>query len=60
MAELAGAARLTLDADSLAREVAIYAERCDISEEVARLGSHIQQFRDLAIRTSWPAASSSF
>lgn len=45
--ELASAARLTLDADSLAREVAIYAERSDISEEVARLASHIQQFREL-------------
>ena len=45
--ELASTARLTLDADSLAREVAIYAERSDISEEVARLASHIQQFREL-------------
>jgi uncharacterized protein (TIGR00255 family) len=45
--ELTSAARLTLDADSLAREVAIYAERSDISEEVARLASHIQQFREL-------------
>ena len=45
--ELASTARLTLEADSLAREVAIYAERSDISEEISRLGSHIQQFRDL-------------
>jgi uncharacterized protein (TIGR00255 family) len=45
--ELASAARLSLEADSLAREVAIYAERSDISEEISRLGSHIQQFREL-------------
>ncbi len=45
--ELASTARLNLEADSLAREVAIYAERSDISEEVARLASHIQQFREL-------------
>ncbi len=31
--------------DSLAREVAIYADRCDVSEEIARLRSHVQQFR---------------
>ena len=29
------------------REVAIYAERCDISEEIARLGSHLDQFGGL-------------
>ncbi len=31
---------------SLAREVAYYADRCDISEELARLRSHVKQFRD--------------
>ncbi len=45
--ELISQARLTLEVDSLAREVAIYAERSDISEEVSRLASHIQQFREL-------------
>lgn len=29
------------------REVAIFAERCDISEEISRLGSHIDQFAEL-------------
>jgi uncharacterized protein (TIGR00255 family) len=47
VAELTGAAELNLDADVLAREVALYAERSDISEEVARLASHVQQFREL-------------
>jgi uncharacterized protein (TIGR00255 family) len=39
-----GAARIELDGDALAREIAIFAERCDISEELARLASHLEQF----------------
>ena len=42
--ELLAQARLTLDEETLAREVAIFADRSDISEEVARLDSHLQQF----------------
>ncbi|MFH0981264.1 MAG: YicC/YloC family endoribonuclease [Planctomycetota bacterium] len=42
-----GPAKIELDKDALAREVAIYAERCDINEEVARLGSHLEQFARL-------------
>ncbi|HNQ24296.1 MAG TPA: YicC family protein [Phycisphaerae bacterium] len=37
----------TLEADALAREVALYAERCDISEELTRLLSHLDQFAEL-------------
>ena len=37
-------AKLNLDEETLAREVAIFADRSDISEEVARLDSHLQQF----------------
>jgi uncharacterized protein (TIGR00255 family) len=36
--------KLNLDEPTLAREVAILAERSDISEEIARLDSHLQQF----------------
>jgi uncharacterized protein (TIGR00255 family) len=36
--------KLKLDEETLAREVAVFAERSDISEEVARLDSHLQQF----------------
>ena len=36
---------LQLDGDTLAREVAIFADRSDINEEIARLRSHIEQFR---------------
>ena len=39
-----------LEAEGLMREVAIYAERCDISEEIARLGSHLDQFVTLCDR----------
>lgn len=37
-------AKLNLDEEILAREVAIFADRSDISEEVARMDSHLQQF----------------
>jgi len=39
-----------LEADGLMREVAIYAERCDIAEEVSRLTSHLDQFAQLCER----------
>ena len=42
--DLLAHAELKLDEDALAREVAIYADRSDISEELARLESHLQQF----------------
>jgi len=36
-----------LDRESLIREVAIFADRCDISEEVSRLAAHLDQFGEL-------------
>ncbi len=42
--ELLAHAELKLDEDILAREVAIFADRSDISEEISRLDSHLQQF----------------
>lgn len=42
--ELLASARLELDSATLAREVALFADRSDISEEIIRLGSHIEQF----------------
>jgi uncharacterized protein (TIGR00255 family) len=44
--ELLADAKLKLDEDALAREVALFAERSDISEETARLDSHLQQFAE--------------
>jgi len=35
----------------LVREVALYADRCDISEEIVRLRSHLQQFQQAMQRT---------
>lgn len=45
--ELTAYAKLELDADSLAREVAVFAERSDIAEELSRLASHLAQFRSV-------------
>ncbi|MEP6925768.1 MAG: YicC/YloC family endoribonuclease, partial [Pyrinomonadaceae bacterium] len=39
-------AQIEIDAGRLAQEVAYLAERSDISEELARLKSHVAQFRD--------------
>ncbi len=36
-----------LDADRLAKEIAIFADRSDVSEEVTRLESHLEQFETL-------------
>jgi uncharacterized protein (TIGR00255 family) len=38
---------LPIDDERLAREVVLFADRCDISEEVTRLASHLEQFADL-------------
>jgi uncharacterized protein (TIGR00255 family) len=45
--ELIAEARLQLQLDDLKREVAVYAERCDINEEISRLSSHLDQFEKL-------------
>ncbi len=42
--ELLATAKLKLNDETVAREVAIFADRADISEEVARLDSHLVQF----------------
>ncbi|MDP6633928.1 MAG: YicC/YloC family endoribonuclease [Phycisphaerae bacterium] len=43
---LIGAARIDIDQDYLAREVAVFADRCDINEEISRQNGHLQQFRE--------------
>ncbi len=43
--ELLAKANLTVERSELLREVAIFAERSDISEELQRLAHHIGQFR---------------
>jgi len=44
--ELLADAKLKLDEETLAREVAVFADRSDISEEIARLDSHLEQFAE--------------
>jgi uncharacterized protein (TIGR00255 family) len=42
---------IALDDQALAREVAFAAERSDINEEIARLRSHLAQFRELLVES---------
>lgn len=42
--ELIASSNVRLAEEDLIREVAIYAERSDISEEITRLGAHLKQF----------------
>jgi uncharacterized protein (TIGR00255 family) len=51
--ELIADSNVRLAEEDLLKEVAIYAERSDISEELARLASHLQQFEE-AIASSQP------
>jgi len=44
VAELTAGAKVQVGSADLAREVALFAERCDIAEEIARLRGHVQQF----------------
>jgi len=46
VAKLLAGTGVPVNDDSLAREVAFFAERSDVSEEVARLRSHLDQFRE--------------
>ena len=47
VAQLMQSGGFELEKEGLMREVAIYADRCDISEELARLESHLDQFSKL-------------
>ncbi|UCD50915.1 MAG: YicC family protein [Phycisphaerales bacterium] len=40
-------AKLKLDEETLAREVAVLADRSDIAEEIARLEAHLEQFQEI-------------
>lgn len=44
---LLDSARVKVEPADLLKEVAIFAERSDIAEEIARLGAHMEQFKDL-------------
>jgi uncharacterized protein (TIGR00255 family) len=38
---------VSVNDDNLLREVALFAERSDVAEEVMRLGSHLEQFAEV-------------
>ena len=42
--DLTGGVGTNADAEAVAREVVFFAERCDVTEELARLKSHVEQF----------------
>lgn len=44
---LASTKKVEVTKEDLAREVALFADRCDISEELARLDSHLKQFDEI-------------
>jgi len=46
--DLVSQAGLTVTEADLVREVAVFAERSDIAEEINRLRSHVEQFRAMA------------
>ena len=45
--ELLAQAKLNINEETLAREVAIFAERSDIAEEISRLTMHLKEFRSV-------------
>ncbi|MCH7883938.1 MAG: YicC family protein [Planctomycetes bacterium] len=50
VAALMRESRVELEADSLTREIAIFAERSDVAEEITRMFSHLEQFEQLCNR----------
>lgn len=52
MTTLLADAKVAIDPTALIKEVAIYAEKSDISEEVARLSGHLQQFKGIITANS--------
>lgn len=42
-----GGLELDVNDDRVLREIALFADRCDISEEITRLASHLEQFAQL-------------
>ena len=42
---------LPLDDERLIREIALYADRCDVSEEMTRLSSHLDQFCEICAKS---------
>jgi uncharacterized protein (TIGR00255 family) len=52
--------RLPLDQADLAREVALFAERSDVAEELSRLAGHVRQFRQVMTGENQPGRKLDF
>ena len=48
--------QLSLSDQDLLKEVALFADRADISEEITRLGGHLDQFVEVCERQEGPGA----
>jgi len=44
--------QITLNDTDLIREIAIYTDKCDISEEIVRIGSHLDHMHELLVATA--------
>ncbi len=44
--QMVGESKLSLDDNDLLREVVLFTDRCDISEELTRMAGHLRQFAD--------------
>ena len=53
--QLVSDAKLSLSDTDLLKEVALFADRVDISEEINRLGGHVEQFRHVCDKEGTPA-----
>ena len=51
MEALMSEAEVITEPEALVREIAVYAEKTDIAEELARLSEHLRHFRDLLSST---------
>jgi uncharacterized protein (TIGR00255 family) len=60
VAELMAQSRLPLDQADLAREVALFAERSDVAEELSRLAGHVRQFRQVMTGENQPGRKLDF
>jgi uncharacterized protein (TIGR00255 family) len=55
--QLVSDAKLSFSDHDLLKEVALFADRVDISEEIARLSGHVEQFSDVCTKSAAEAAA---
>lgn len=51
---------IKVHSSDILREIGIYADKCDISEEIARLKSHLEQFHNILLNESCPGRKLDF